>query len=191
MNPDLLPYTDAINIHIDDPGQNRITNLLKVQLVKGVASGELELSTDPPLGSWILHVETHGGMKFEKEFTVDRYVLPKFEVNIKTSQPFITVKDDLIVLVVAKYTYGKGVTGNAKVILELPFPRWINRGFPVAQIESSKEPEGVIERSVKLNRMGEATVTFSNDELKQRKLIMDYGSTIRIVCTVTEAVSNK
>ncbi|PAV67173.1 hypothetical protein WR25_25013 isoform J [Diploscapter pachys] len=49
------------------------------------------------------------------------------------------------------------------------------------------EDEGRIEKTVNLGNSGEATVTFSNEELKKYKLIRNYGGTsIRIVATVTE-----
>ena len=196
VTPDLLPYTEPVNVYIEDPNQNRIADLPKLQLRKGVHSGELALSAEPPLGNWVIHVQTLAGLKFTKEFTVDRflqlkilgnfmlflsYVLPKFEVSIKTPS-FVTVNDDLDIQVMAKYTYGKGVAGKAKVRLETPFSHWY--GNP------TRLEEGGLERSIKLNGMGEAQLHFDNAELRNRKLIMDYGgSTIRLVAEVQEELT--
>uniref|UniRef100_A0A183BVF1 TEP1-F n=1 Tax=Globodera pallida TaxID=36090 RepID=A0A183BVF1_GLOPA len=189
VTPDLLPYTEPVSVHVDDPSQNRIANMPKLQLRKGVYTGELQLSTEPPLGNWQIHVQTVGGVKFAKEFTVDRYVLPKFEVNIKTPS-FITINDDLTIQLSAKYTYGKGVAGKAKVRLDLPFPRWTPQQLHLAVEGGSKLDEVGIERSVKLNGMGEATLTFDNSELRTRKIIMDWGgSTIQVVAEVTEELT--
>lgn len=76
-----------------------------------------------------------------------------------------------------------------KVSLELPFTRWwVQRDLPPAVIEGNaamKDPEGIIEKSLKLNNMGEATVTFTNEELKKHKffnvistIVLSYYRTI-------------
>jgi len=211
VNPDLSPTSGEVAIKISDPNRNTIAQVLGAKLSRGVYTGQLELSSEPPLGAWIVHVEMRNGMKFEKEFTVDKYVLPKFDVNVKLPN-FITVNDDLSVLVDAKYTYGKGVAGKAKVTLvgaantnrnfgnlkksphlfqKLPFPTWVPRPFVLNDDGSIEKDVGVIERTVALNNLGEATVLFTNDELKGRKLITDYGgSTIQVLATVTESLTD-
>lgn len=103
-----------IQVFISDAGQNRIKQFSNVTLTKGVFTNELQLSSDPVLGKWSLTVETDG-KKEVKNFDVEEYVLPKFEV-IVTPEPRVTFKDGKIVASIeTKYTYGKSVKGEVTI----------------------------------------------------------------------------
>lgn len=116
LDPNTKPLhkVDTIKVHITDGKSNRIKQWSDAKLVKGVFESELALSSAPVLGRWLVNVEVLEKTT-TKEFEVDEYVLPKFEVTIE-SPGITTFKDGKVKAIVrAKYTYGKPVKGEATV----------------------------------------------------------------------------
>lgn len=70
----------------------------------------------------------------------------------------------------------------------MPFPRWSIHSLQ----HQPKLENGGIEKTLKLNPIGETFIHFDNQELRERKLIMDYGgSTLRLIAEVVEELTEQ
>ncbi|NXA40224.1 CD109 protein, partial [Eudromia elegans] len=123
--PDLKPYKASLNIFIRDPRKNLIQQWLLEEGDLGVASKKFQLSVNPPLGDWSIEVEVDGQVHYQR-FKVVEYVLPRFDVTIKTSLYYSLRDEDITGVVTAKYTYGKPVKGTVTVTC-LPVSYWTNK----------------------------------------------------------------
>ncbi|XP_064610073.1 CD109 antigen-like [Liolophura sinensis] len=117
VHPDLRPYIGSLDIEMFDPKGNKIKQWLNVKDTKGVVENKLALSEQPVLGDWKIKVTVQGQTQ-EKVFTVDEYVLPKFEVTVKLPSYALTRDKRLSGTVKAMYTYGKPVKGTANISLK-------------------------------------------------------------------------
>ncbi|XP_070198324.1 CD109 antigen-like [Littorina saxatilis] len=121
VDKDLLPRKVPKNITIENPHQSALAKFY-CDGTKAVYENTYQLTEFPGLGNWKIVVKSsHGDIHEEIAFTVDEYVLPKFEVTAEVT-PGILVKhadqDYRVMLeVTAKYTYGKGVLGDIKITL--------------------------------------------------------------------------
>uniref|UniRef100_A0A1B8Y5Q4 Alpha-2-macroglobulin-like protein 1 n=1 Tax=Xenopus tropicalis TaxID=8364 RepID=A0A1B8Y5Q4_XENTR len=97
-------------ITLQDPGKNRIGQWLNVSLQQGIAELSLPLSSEPSLGEYSIRVKdtVHG-------FSVEEYVLPRFEVTLQLPRVIAFNADQFPVKICARYTYGKPVQGTYKV----------------------------------------------------------------------------
>ncbi|XP_062501619.1 CD109 antigen-like [Corticium candelabrum] len=114
--PTLLPYTGTVEVSITDPNYNLMAKWKDVRLDSGVASRDLPLSIEPPLGMWAISVSGEC-LKGKQTFRVDKYVLPKFEVTVKPPSFLVSSDTSVEGTVTAEYTYGQPVKGT----LELTF----------------------------------------------------------------------
>ncbi|CAI9724160.1 alpha-2-macroglobulin-like isoform X2 [Octopus vulgaris] len=105
------PWTgDIEKIYITDPKGTRIVQWLD-QHVDGLLSLEMQLSDDPILGEWSINIEANGQKRI-KNFKVEEYVLPKFELKLHVPSYLSFVSETVDVEICAKYTYGKPVYGK-------------------------------------------------------------------------------
>ncbi|XP_042688696.1 alpha-2-macroglobulin-like protein 1 [Centrocercus urophasianus] len=117
-------------VFLKDPRGNRIAQWRDVSPQQGIVDLSLPLAAEPALGTYTIHVErkTHS-------FSVEEYVLPKFEVTIDLP-PSVWVKDEKFQLqICGRYTYGKPVQGKVHATLCQP---WSFRTYPYL-LEESKD----------------------------------------------------
>ncbi|NWR20556.1 A2ML1 protein, partial [Emberiza fucata] len=97
-----------------DPEYNRIAEWLNVKANHGIVDLSFPLASEASLGNYTISVQQDMAYK---TFSVEEYVLKKFEVEID-HPPHITTSDEEFQLVVCgKYTYGKPVQGKVEIIV--------------------------------------------------------------------------
>ncbi|XP_059538152.1 alpha-2-macroglobulin-like [Myotis daubentonii] len=113
LDENFHPLSELIPlVSIEDPKGNRIAQWQKVKLESGLKQLAFPLSSEPFLGSYKVLVQKESGETAEHPFTVEEFVLPKFEVQV-TVPKIITIFDEEVnVSVCGLYTYGKPVPGR-------------------------------------------------------------------------------
>ncbi|NXF08793.1 A2MG protein, partial [Smithornis capensis] len=106
---------DFYPVNEKDPQRNHVYQWQGVELKTGLTQLSFPLTSDPIQGSYKIVVQKSFSSHVEHFFSVEEYVLPKFEVLVKLPK-MITIKDnELPVSVCGLYTYGKPVPGLVNV----------------------------------------------------------------------------
>ncbi|XP_074796491.1 alpha-2-macroglobulin-like protein 1 [Natator depressus] len=113
LDKDFIPSPRKLPlVTLQDPSGNRIAQWRDVTPQQGIVDLSLPLSTEPALGTYA--IEAQGT---RHSFSVEEYVLPKFEVILELP-PVVTVLDETILLrVCGRYSYGKPVLGRVQASL--------------------------------------------------------------------------
>ncbi|XP_074858444.1 alpha-2-macroglobulin-like protein 1 [Carettochelys insculpta] len=115
MNENFIPHNDTYPlVFLQDPNNNRIGQWLDVAPQEGIADLYFQLAAEPPLGTYIISVAND---KAHSSFSVEEYVLPKFEVVFEGPTQIYALAKTFPLFVCARYTYGKGVQGKIHVSL--------------------------------------------------------------------------
>ncbi|KAM9112666.1 alpha-2-macroglobulin-like protein 1 [Pangshura tecta] len=123
LDKDFVPSTQKQGVSVcQDPSGKRIAQWRDVTRQQGIVDLSLPLSAEPALGTYDIEAQ---GMRHS--FSVEEYVLPKFEVTLELP-PVVTVLDETLLLrVCGRYTYGKPVLGRVQASLcqeEQPTYHW-------------------------------------------------------------------
>ncbi|XP_059583045.1 alpha-2-macroglobulin-like protein 1 [Alligator mississippiensis] len=113
LDKDFVPSNKKVPlVTLQDPNGNRIAQWRDVAPQQGIVDLSLPLSAEPALGTYSIDVE---GTKHS--FSVEEYVLPKFEVTLELPPVVTVLKETLEVRVCGQYTYGKPVQGTVQISL--------------------------------------------------------------------------
>ncbi|XP_020030545.2 alpha-2-macroglobulin [Castor canadensis] len=98
-------------VYIQDPKGNRIAQWQSLKLESGLKQLSFPLSSEPLQGTYLVVVRTESGEK-NHQFTVEEFVLPKFEVQVTMPKTITILEEVMNVSVCGLYTYGKPVPGH-------------------------------------------------------------------------------
>ncbi|KNC22899.1 hypothetical protein FF38_00367 [Lucilia cuprina] len=129
-----LKIKEPIRIEILDNLDNRVKQFKDISLQKGVYTGQFPLSEYPVLGLWKIKVIISGKYAYShyKTITVQKYVLPKFSIHIKSPENILREDGSLKVGFYGKYTYDKYVAGYARIEL---WDNWNGKLLETKQLE--------------------------------------------------------
>ncbi|NXX77295.1 OVOS protein, partial [Urocolius indicus] len=108
-------FGKSLSLTFQDPDQNKVFQWLDITSKHGIVQLSFPLTPEPILGSYHITVEKKSGEKEYQFFTVEEYVLPKFEVTTNMPKSISFFDEEVRVNVCASYTYGQPVQGNAQI----------------------------------------------------------------------------
>ncbi len=103
----------------------------------GIASLDYELSDQLPLGTYKIKV-TVGNASAEKSVRVEKYVLPKFKIDLLDAKTWYTVDEIIEGKVSAKYFFGQEVEGTVVVDSNVYWGVWEEIGTRIGNLENGE-----------------------------------------------------
>ncbi|KAM9255131.1 alpha-2-macroglobulin-like protein 1 [Cariama cristata] len=116
LDKDFTPSNKKLPlVFLKDPSGNRIAQWQEVSPRQGIVDLSLPLAAEPALGTYTIQVErkTHS-------FSVEEYVLPKFEMTIDLPAVVLQKDKKFQMEICGRYTYGKPVQGKVQASLCQP-----------------------------------------------------------------------
>ncbi|XP_035111492.2 ovostatin isoform X1 [Callithrix jacchus] len=102
-------------ITLKDPEGNRIQQWMNEESVGGILQLSFQLISEPILGWYQITVEMLNEKKTYHLFSVEEYVLPKFQMTVEAPESILVVDSEFKVNVCALYTYGEPVDGKVQL----------------------------------------------------------------------------
>ncbi|NP_001166532.1 murinoglobulin-1 precursor [Cavia porcellus] len=147
-------------VYIEDPRKNRIMQWRDITSENGIKQLSFNLSSEPIQGFYKIMVLKKSGEKKEHVFSVEEYVLPRFEVQVKCPKAVTFLDEKVNVTVCGKYTYGKPVLGHVKLNICHLFKSYFGSEYghnyggqdPCEEISQQLNSQGCITQAVRTSR---------------------------------------
>jgi len=114
LSNNLKPTKDFVKLEIADANGIKVFREMLETNGFGVAAFDLPLSAEPNLGTWKIKAEA-GESKSVVDIEIERYVLPKFEIETEIGKDWFLVSDPIEGTVSANYFFGKLVDGSVEI----------------------------------------------------------------------------
>ncbi|XP_057559255.1 alpha-2-macroglobulin-like [Hippopotamus amphibius kiboko] len=184
-------------VYIEDPGINRIMQWQNIKLENGLKQLSFSLSSEPIKGSYKIVILKQSGGNIEHSFTVEEFVLPKFEVQVKVPKVVTALDEEVNISVCGMYTYGKPVPGHATVIICGKYSFYLfgrSLNVPCKEISHQVNSHGCITQQVNISVFQIKEEIFQTIKLQVNAKIIEEGTelelngseTIEVTRTITQ-----
>ncbi|NWX65133.1 A2ML1 protein, partial [Promerops cafer] len=156
-------------VPVQDPSGNRIAQWREVTPRQGIVDLSLPLASEPALGTYTISVEGKS-----HSFSVEEYVLPKFEVTIHLPSALWEKDEKFPVEICGRYTYGKPVQGKVQAGLCLSQRLWSHQKWKTCtQITGQTEKNGCFSTEVSLAAFNETSLELRKELEVEASLVED------------------
>ncbi|XP_036453843.1 alpha-2-macroglobulin-like isoform X2 [Colossoma macropomum] len=129
VNANFVPLKQEYSVlTLEDNKGNRIGQWTNVSSTGLIVQLSHKLNPEAPEGQYKVKANI-GDRSITHNFKVKKYVLPRFEITVKTPEEQSVGEEELKIEVCAKYTYGQPVPGKALVQVCRKFRHFIVWGF--------------------------------------------------------------
>ncbi len=114
LTNNLKPTSADVNVEITDGKGIKIFRKPLTTNAFGVAPFELDLASELNYGTWKITAES-GSASGTLDVRVEKYVLPRFDVELITDRDYFLVDEEVVGTVKANYFFGKPVDGTVEI----------------------------------------------------------------------------
>ncbi|XP_008695710.1 pregnancy zone protein [Ursus maritimus] len=178
-------------VYLEDPKRNRVGQWQSLRLESGLQQLAFPLSSEPIQGSYKVVVQKTSGERIEHPFTVEEFVLPKFEVKVQVPKIISILDEKVNVSVCGRYTYGKPVPGLATVSMcrKLFHPTYCQKQEFCEKFSQQLNSNGCITQEVKSNLLQIKNMGYEM-QLKVEAKIREEGTDLVFTGNGTSEISN-
>ncbi len=118
LDPALKPVQPTVIVEVTEAKGNKIFKKTVQTDAYGMATMDLPLSNEPNLGAWKITAALPGNtpkVKNQLDIQVDKYVLPKYQIDITLDKDWLLADEKASGKVKAEYSYGKPVQGELEI----------------------------------------------------------------------------
>nr|XP_033780456.1 uncharacterized protein LOC117350314 [Geotrypetes seraphini] len=113
FDDDFIASNDEYSrVMLQDPKENQIGQWMNVMPTQGIVDLSFTLSSEPTFGTYTISVKDS-----KASFSVEEYVVPKYEVIIRLPKFISCMNNNFKYEVCGRYTYGKPVQGTVQATL--------------------------------------------------------------------------
>ena len=181
-----IPVGEKVDFEVRDPSGGRVASSHTATNEFGAFSGNFELSSEAPSGSYSM-VMTVDGEEHTQDFSVASYRKPEFSATVTPNEKHYSFGDDIEMMVSSAYYFGAPVAGAKAHYIVTRAPDWAALYASDDESDSGYEEEGaysdgsgetVSEGDVTLDANGHAVIRFPAQSLESQNSEEDEESDI-------------